>query len=275
MRVAPPLRTLFSAILLLGSVHHAAESAPSAETLSVAIYRGPGVGGSGPEDLKEALDADPQRFAARFVGPEQIRGGVLAEVDVVVFPGGSGSRQAEGLGEDGRSVVRDFVAAGGGYVGICAGCYLACENFSWSLKILDAKTKSSKWKRGRRELELGLAEGARDRLGIAAASFVVKYANGPVMEPAGSPDLPDYTVLAVFNEEVADNGTPEGIQKGSPAILSAPFGKGRVVGISPHPEQSAAYRGAVERLILWAAGRDASAAPGADPGVSQDGLDGK
>ena len=52
------------------------------------------------------------------------------------------------LGDEGRTRVKNFVENGGGYVGICAGSYLACANYSWGLKILDAKTKSPKWQRG-------------------------------------------------------------------------------------------------------------------------------
>jgi putative intracellular protease/amidase len=257
MKVSLLVGAFLAASLPFAMTLVADEGKSSGDVVSVAIYRGPGVAGPGPDDLKLALEAEPERFSARFVGPDEVRDGILGEFDVVVFPGGSGSKQAEGLGEEGREIVRAFVAAGGGYVGICAGCYLACENYSWSLKILDARTKSSKWRRGRKDLELGVPDGAGERLGISGASFVVKYANGPIMEPANSPDLPDYTVLAVFNEEVAENETPEGIQVGSPAILAAPFGKGRVVGVSPHPEQSEDYRGVVPRLLVWAAGREA------------------
>ncbi len=252
------MRALVRTLLLLAFL--AAEISPAtaaeAKPVAVAIYTGPGVAGPGPGALKSTLDADPVRFSSRFLGPDELRAGVLAEFDLVVFPGGSGSKQAGGLGEEGREIVRRFVSEGGGYVGLCAGCYLACEGFSWSLKVLDAKTKSSKWRRGRKELALGVAAGAGELLGVSGESVVVKYANGPVMEPAGSPDLPDYTVLAVFNEEVAENETPVGIQVGSPAILTGSFGKGRVVGISPHPEQTVGFEGIVPRLILWAVGRE-------------------
>lgn len=220
--------------------------------ISVGIYVGPGVGGSGPSSLETTLNNTPDRFVARYLGPDDVRGGALAQFDLVVFPGGSGGGQAEGLGEKGREIVRRFVSEGGGYVGICAGCYLACENFSWSLKILDAKTRSSKWRRGVKELELGLQSEAAGLLGIEAPTVTVKYANGPVMEAAGSPDIPDFTTLAVFNTETAENETPPGIQIGTPAILTGTFGKGRVVGISPHPEQTEGLKEVVPKLIEWA-----------------------
>lgn len=226
--------------------------------IAVAIFVGPGVGGSGPFSIDEMLKTLPDRFESRLIGPEEVRNGTLDQFDVVVFPGGSGSRQAEGIGEKGRTRVREFVSAGGGYVGICAGCYLACENFSWSLKILDARTKSSKWKRGVKDLDLSFTGSSLELLSLESPSAPVKYANGPVMEPAGSPDIPDFTTLAVFKTEVAENDTPEGIQIDSPAILTGTFGDGRVVGISPHPEQTEGLKGIVPRLIEWSVGGDPS-----------------
>ncbi len=225
--------------------------AQAGNLIDVAIYQGPGVGGAGPSSLMKTLEARPDAFTVRQIGPDELRGGALKDIEVVVFPGGSGSKQAEGIGEEGREIVREFVRNGGGYIGICAGCYLACEGFSWSLKILDAKTKSKKWKRGVKTLELGFTTDGAKLLGVPGETAPVKYANGPVMEPAGSPELSDYTTLAVFNDEVAENDTPPGIQVGTPAILSGTFGKGRVVGISPHPEQSESIKDIVPRLIQW------------------------
>ena len=45
--------------------------------------------------------------------------------DAVVFAGGSGAAQARSIGAAGRALVRSFVGQGGGYVGICAGAYMA------------------------------------------------------------------------------------------------------------------------------------------------------
>lgn len=239
-------------IAILSLFAFALSLARADERIDVAIYQGPGVGGAGPSSLMKALEARPAEFTVRQIGPDELRGGALKDIEVVVFPGGSGSKQAEGIGEEGRGIVRDFVRNGGGYVGICAGCYLACEGFSWSLGILDAKTKSKKWKRGVKTLELGFTAEGSKLLGIEGETAPVKYANGPVMEPAGSPELSDYTTLAVFNDEVAENDTPPGIQLGTPAILTGTFGEGRVVGISPHPEQSESIRDIVPRLIQWA-----------------------
>ncbi|HUL39639.1 MAG TPA: BPL-N domain-containing protein, partial [Methanomassiliicoccales archaeon] len=56
--------------------------------------------------------------------------------DVLVFSGGDGYRMAEELGEEGMRRVQDFVSAGGRYVGICAGAYLALKTRSYPSKSL-------------------------------------------------------------------------------------------------------------------------------------------
>lgn len=227
------------------------------DRIAVAIYYGPGAFGNGPLALRSTLRED-ERFVVRIVGADEIGNGALEQFDAVIFPGGSGSGQAEGIGEAGRKAVQKFVREGGGYVGICGGCYLACENFSWSLGLLDARTKSSKWKRGRAELELEFSGAAQELVGDLERHETVLYVNGPVMAPAESSEIPDFEVLATFRTETAENGSPKGIQVGSPAILTGTFGKGRVVGISPHPEQTDGLRHVVTELIAWSVAGDST-----------------
>ncbi len=229
------------------------------EITSIGIYVGPGVGGFGPMSLRETFTGLPGEFTSRVIGPVEVQNNSITQFDVLIFPGGSGGKQAAAIGEKGRENVRNFVRDGGSYVGICAGCYLACENFSWSLKILDAKTKSSKWRRGKKVLELGFTDTGKEVMKVDRDAAPVLYQNGPVMEPAGSPDIPDFETLAIFNTEVALNKTPEGIQKGSPAILAGHYGKGRVVGISPHPEQTEGLNNLAPELIRWATAPRATA----------------
>ena len=220
-------------------------------TRYVAVFQDAGVGGTGPEKIRQRLEAMEGRFQTRIVGGAEIRNGSLDDFDAVVFPGGSGSKQAAALKESGREEVRDFVSDGGAYVGVCAGCYLACENFSWGLKILDAKTLSSKWARGRATLDLEFSNEATAELKLDSKKAKVLYVNGPVMGPANSELIPDFETVATFKTETAKNGSPEGIQIDSPAILRGIYGKGRVVGISPHPEQTDGLRDLLPGLLEW------------------------
>ena len=78
-----------------------AAASPLKPGLRVALYHGPGTGGKGPPNLKQQLN-DGTRSSVREVSPEEIRGGVLTNYDVVIFAGGSGSKQAEAIVEAGR-----------------------------------------------------------------------------------------------------------------------------------------------------------------------------
>jgi len=54
--------------------------------------------------------------------------GTVAGIDrfrILAFPGGTSMGHAVGLGTEGQRVVREFVAAGGGYIGFCAGAIVA------------------------------------------------------------------------------------------------------------------------------------------------------
>ena len=115
-------------------------TAPAA--LRVAIYTDGGGGQGGTDNVGKCLPAGDYRWKA--VTAEDIRAGVLKDYDVLVQPGGSGSKQAETLKDDGRENIRAFVKNGGGYVGICAGSYLATTDYTWSLGLLNAKVLDRK-----------------------------------------------------------------------------------------------------------------------------------
>ncbi len=221
----------------------------------IGVYDGGGTGGAGAPSLLRQLPELPGVAVAR-VGPTEIRAGALDGFDVVVFSGGMGGSQSRWLADGGRENVRQFVENGGGYVGICAGSYLACTGFSWGLGILDARTKSPKWRRGKGTVRMQLTEDGRELLGDRADPFGVKYANGPILAPAGNDDVPDFETLALFRTEVAKNGAPKGIMVDSPAVVRGRFGKGRVVCFSPHPEQTKGLHDLVRRAVSWLAADD-------------------
>jgi len=230
---------------LLGSAHRDG-------ALKVGMFSAKGVSGNGPGSLERLLrdGFDVRRFGARDVGDD-----ALEQFDVVVFPGGSGSGQARALGLPGRARVRRYVQRGGGYVGICAGAYLAANNYEWSLDILDADVIDRKhWARGRGTVQLAWAEGARGVVG-APPTATVRYANGPIYARSGDEALDDFVVLATYRSEINTNGAPAGVMLDTPAIVRGAFGAGRVVCSSPHPEQTEGLEDVVRRLVRAAAQR--------------------
>ncbi|MEZ0276701.1 MAG: BPL-N domain-containing protein [Roseimicrobium sp.] len=229
-------------------------SAQEAKPIRVALYDDAGSTGKGVPRVTELLGKDTAFKLTIFKGSE-IASGVLKDYDVVIFTGGSGSKQAAGLGEGGKAEVRKFVENGGGYVGICAGAYLACSGFDWSLGVLDAKTVSNKWKRGIGDVKIEVHSAAPAATGIPAGEQTVRYANGPIIKPAGRDDVPDYEALATFRTELAEHESPKGVMVNSPAWARGTFGKGRVIVSSPHPEQTAGMEPFVANAVKWAAGK--------------------
>jgi glutamine amidotransferase-like uncharacterized protein len=244
----------------------AAVEAPSkplaAEQVAVAVYDGGGSTGKGVPRVLALLGVATNVAVARIT-PKDIQGGLLRRFDVVMFTGGSGSGQARALGQAGCREVKQFVEKGGGYVGICAGSYLACSGFSWSLGLLNAKTLSPLWQRGTAIVKIELTDRGREILGPCQGELDCLYFQGPIVGPAGAPELPEFESLAFFRSEVVKNNTPKGIMVNSPAILASRFGKGRVLCFSPHPEQSKGLDTFVTRAVVWAAAhpRQAEAGP--------------
>ncbi len=225
--------------------------------LRIAIYEGDGSGAKG---IAAVTARAAQLPGATIVPVKAAEMGTrdLAEFDIVVFSGGSGSAQSKAIGEAGRKNVRAFVERGGGYLGICAGAYLACAGFEWGLGILNAKTVSPKWRRGGGMVRAELTGPGRALFGPVTSPFTIRYNNGPIIMPLGRADLPPYEVAAVFRTELARNGTPVGVMVDSPAVVHAPFGRGRVLTLSPHSEDTPGLENMVPQALAWLAARPAA-----------------
>ncbi|MFP6866280.1 MAG: succinylglutamate desuccinylase/aspartoacylase family protein [Roseibacillus sp.] len=232
--------------------------------LRVALYDAGGVGGNGPRQLETVIKEIKPSFTWR-ISSGDIADGALQQFDLVIFPGGSGSKQAAAIGAEGRAHVRNFVEDGGGFVGVCAGAYLAAANYKWSLAISNHKTfcevreipkvgRKSMWYRGKSStVKMALTKAGKEILGQIEGTIPVRYHNGPIVSPANHEGLPGYQVLAHFRSEVARYETQKGTMVDTPAIIASNFGKGRVLCISPHPESSKELRPLVARGIQWTA----------------------
>ena len=222
-------------------------------TVRVAVYDHSEGSANGPKNLARILHEE-NGFNMQRITPEQIRAGDLSEFDVLVMPGGSGSKQSRMLQEEGRKAVRKFVDSGGGYVGICAGSYLASSHYAWSLDLINANVwDRAHWARGTGTVQLELTATGRLALQSDSDTKSVYYGQGPLLVPGDHPDLPPYEVLADYETEVVAKGAVPGAMKDTHAIIRATFGQGRVVCFSPHPERTG---GPVEMIIggvRWAA----------------------
>lgn len=227
-------------------------AAPTTRPIRVALYED---AGASPNKIVALLENAPTLKVTR-VTAEQIRTGALDNADVLIHPGGSGGKQGATLAEEGRQRVRAFVQRGGGYIGICAGAYLATCDYTWSLHILDAKViDKAHWARGNGPVDVSLSASGQQLLAAPKESCSILYFQGPLLAPASNPDLPDYQLLGTFESEVHKDGVPGGVMKGTTAIAASTFGAGRVFCFSPHPEKTPGLESMLTRAITWAANR--------------------
>jgi glutamine amidotransferase-like uncharacterized protein len=227
---------------------------PSPERLiRVALYTDEG-SLRGADAVEKCLEKVGGRYIWFRVTAQDIRGGALANADVLVQGGGSGSKQAKALQPVGCEEIKRFVQNGGGYIGICAGAYLASSHYTWSLNLINAKVIDREhWARGGGTVQLRVSDKGRSLLGLNEEIVACRYNQGPLLGPHDRTDLPAYDALATYETEIAKNGAPKGVMKGTTAIASAPFGEGRVMCISPHPESTQGLDGVIRRAVEWAA----------------------
>lgn len=229
-----------------------------ANKLIVGVYRDVGAGPSA-KKLIDVLKND-SRIEVRELTAEAIRKGQLAKLDVLIHPGGSGSKQGRQLGEEGRDAIRDFIRKGGGFVGVCAGAYLASADYNWSLNVLDAKVLDRKhWARGKGTVKLSLSKAGSETLQLKRQSLQIYYAQGPLLAPHDDPEIPDYETIATFETEIAKNGAPPGVMMGTTAIASGRFGEGRVFCFSPHPELTKGLGPLLHRAVHYVAAESPTA----------------
>lgn len=229
------------------------------DTIRVAVFDGSGTGKGAAGTMRSVLEGQGGCVVRRIDGPD-VRAGVLSQFDVVVHPGGSGSAQAKALGVEGRAREVAFVRAGGGYLGVCAGAYLAACNYDWSLGLLDAQVIDRKhWRRGVGSVDVEWTPLGKRTLASGSSAqgtqlFEIQYANGPIFLPGEVDGLPDFQALIVYRGEVAKNGAPKGIMPSTAAAIRSSFGQGRAMAFSPHPEKTDGLHALLHNSVSWLAG---------------------
>ena len=146
---------------------------------------------------------------------------------ILIIPGGTARKQQNDLGSEGIEKIKEFVKNGGGYVGICAGAYLA------SLPPIDRPTKPGI---GLINASYMLPEKMLNLRGNILVNTVngnkwMAYHNGAVFDGIDS----DVEIIGLIKKM-------EGIRwkklLGQSCILKSKYGKGTVVVCGPHPEQT-------------------------------------
>lgn len=217
------------------------------QQIFVALFDDQGGSERGVGNLTRAFEASGNLNVAHL-GAGDIRPEVLSQFDVVVFGGGSGSRQASTIGKEGAEAVRDFVRNGGGYVGVCGGAFLCSAHYSWSLNLIDTHVLTGAYEvegQGRKQMwyrgnfssqKMQLTDEGRKIFSGIPEHISVEYQNGPIVSPKHRPGLTGYKTLAHFRSEKVLHPPQKGTMINTPAIVMGDFGEGKVISISPHPE---------------------------------------
>jgi len=214
----------------MGLVLPRAARASKGSPVRVGLYQAPGVHPVAFAAEKALLERSTG-FRCTVVKPKEVQGGALKQQDVVVFMGGSGTAQGRALGDVGKQAVKDFVRGGGGYVGVCAGAYLALQGedeFHKLRMVAGRNLTGDAWQRGIAGLEVAVA---------GRENFKLFFANGPIFTPVPTEGLAPYRGLANYVGEIfiADKGTGPGEMPGTPAIVASAYGEGRLLLFSPNP----------------------------------------
>ncbi|MEM6391934.1 MAG: BPL-N domain-containing protein [Planctomycetota bacterium] len=250
-----PTAAVFLIAMLMVAAPALAEADHQPDPLRIAVYDHTNGSAAGPKNLMHILAPDAG-FVCTRITPEDIQNGILVSggFDALILPGGSGSGQAKRLGDAGAQNIKDFVAQGGGYVGVCAGAYLASSHYKWSLNLINAKVLDTKhWNRGTGQTILDFTPEGRAALDQRSRQGEVFYGQGPLLAPGDHPDLPAYETLATYATEIAKKGAPTGVMIGTTAIARAPYGNGRVILYSPHPEKKWGLHHLIVNGVRWAA----------------------
>ncbi len=242
-------------VALVGLFQPDAAFGQQSRKIEVAVLSGPGVGPSG-EALMDVLRNSSDIIRMTVVDGEDIRDGALSSnFDVFMVPGGSGKKEALNLADIGGVEVKRFVKNGGCYVGICAGCYLASNERDY-LGLLPVGIRDRKhWRRGKATLPIEFTAAGKDVFGISETAVNVAYHNGPVFDwrsAVSDPQVREALVpLAYFRGEIVGQGGAIGIMNGSPAMVLGRYGKGLVLGISPHPEKTPPLYKIIPHALSW------------------------
>jgi glutamine amidotransferase-like uncharacterized protein len=221
--------------------------------LEVAVFDDTGVGPSGTSLVKVLKRCENIRVS--LLDGADIREGALDRFDVFMAPGGSGRGEARSLEESGREEVKRYVRNGGCYVGICAGCYLA-TNATDYLGLLPVGIRDRRhWHRGKAVLPIEFTAAGKAVLGMEERRARIVYHNGPVLNCEHALEAPElmknFVPLAYFRDEIVARGGERGVMKGAPAMVLARYGKGLVLGISPHPEQTKPLNRILPHALEW------------------------
>lgn len=207
------------------------------------------------KSMAEAVRTHGERIAIiDLLSGTDIARGKLAAFDVVLAPGGDHFAMLDSIMSSGQVHLREFVRAGGGFVGACGGAFLA-EWLGISPVYNVATNKSRHGIHGRMRAQLPLPEAFSTVFSAAASNAFVaggglQFDTPPLMMPVPVGTTGASVLLSIANDGVLEDQRLdehnvrdryhqiEGRMPQSCGVLANEYGCGRVILFSGHPENS-------------------------------------
>ncbi|MBX9694563.1 MAG: hypothetical protein K2Z81_19405, partial [Cyanobacteria bacterium] len=224
----------------------------SEHIIKVALFVDRGASDTSKKIFTDLLENSPGIQCKTIFG-EDIRAGALADVDVLVVPGGSARKEANSMGADSRDEVRRFVNEGGLYMGVCAGAYLSSQQRDQDLGLLPLTTLDSQhWYRVNDGtlVDVELTPAGMDIFGVSNRFIKLIYENGPIFAPPVASNA-RMEPLGFYRSEVVANGGERGVMLGAPSMILGRYGRGLVLAISPHPEKTPGKQQLELHALRW------------------------
>ena len=216
-------------LLLMGTMSSFAQT-----RTDIAIYTDDGVG-TWPDGIvafEQFLDWKGVTHR-RITAPEINTGDLSQDFKAIYFPGGYAWYYKVAFNENGLNNIRNLVSTGGGYIGMCAGAYFACDSVDWEEDgVLDYPL----------DLFDGVGRGAIDAIAPwdnYTMTTVNLNPNNPINQFSNAQEVTLYYGGQVFDPHdgmVMDTIATWDAYFDLPAAVNFTYGSGRVVLFGPHPE---------------------------------------
>ncbi|MEO0510409.1 MAG: BPL-N domain-containing protein [Verrucomicrobiota bacterium] len=199
-------------------------------------------------------------YEVEYIDAADVNANRLGEYRMLFFPGGWAGGYNDFISETGKQNIRDFVSSGGSYMGMCAGSFFISERVFWREGPGEDTEQNIYNTRAGYTLDMwnGVSDGAifdfqpwntsaigcnlfpgarmvdltidQELVPEAEASVNVLYWGGPIYRPPGG---------KWSNEKIIARYDMDGFSgHEEPAIVTFPYGEGRILMSAVHPELS-------------------------------------